>query len=270
MTEHGLPIVGVPCCVDVQEEGSVFHKAGEKYVMAVARASHCLPLMIPALGDWYDPYELAEKLDGLLLTGSPSNVEPHHYEGEASRPGTHHDPVRDATTLPLIRAALEVGLPLFAICRGHQELNVALGGTLHQNVHELEGRNDHRSDKTRPLDERYLERHPVTLTQGGVLQTLAGGAATAMVNSLHEQAIDRIADRLEVEAISDDGVIEATSVKGAETFALSVQWHPEHPLALDWPLSKAMFAAFGEACGHRRASRGGTGRRGGRRRNHAA
>ena len=270
MTEHGLPIVGVPCCVEAQEEGAVFHKVGEKYLMAVASASHCMPLMIPALGDWYDPYELAAKLDGLMLTGSPSNVEPHHYEGEASRPGTHHDPVRDATTLPLIGAALETGLPLFAICRGHQELNVALGGTLHQNVQEVDGKNDHRSDKTRPHDERYLERHPVTLMPAGVLHTLSGGETQVMVNSLHEQAIDRVADRLEIEAVSDDGVVEAVSVKGAESFALSVQWHPEHPLALEWPLSRAMFAAFGEACSQRRASRGGTVRRGGRGRNHAA
>lgn len=270
MTEHGLPIVGVPCCVEAQEEGAVFHKVGEKYLMAAASASHCMPLMIPALGDWYDPFELVAELDGLMLTGSPSNVEPRHYEGEASRPGTHHDPVRDATTLPLIGAALETGLPLFAICRGHQELNVALGGTLHQNVQELDGKDDHRSDKTRPHDERYLERHPVTLTPAGVLHTLSGGETRVMVNSLHEQAIDRVADRLEIEAISDDGVIEATSVKGAESFALSVQWHPEHPLALEWPLSRAMFDAFGEACGQRRASRGGTVRRGGRGRNHAA
>jgi putative glutamine amidotransferase len=270
MTEHGLPIVGIPCCVTAREEGGAYHKVGEKYLMSVARASHCLPLLIPALGEWYDPDELAAKLDGLMLTGSPSNVEPYHYDGEASRPETHHDPVRDATTLPLIRAALEAGLPLFAICRGHQELNVALGGTLHQYVQELDGKDDHRSDKTRQFDERYLEAHPVTLAPGGVLHTLSGGETSVMVNSLHEQAIDRVADRLEVEAFSEDGVVEATSVKGAESFALSVQWHPEHPLALDWPLSRAMFAAFGEACGQRRAARGGTVRRGGRGRNHAA
>ena len=270
MTEQRLPIVGVPCCVEAQDDDAIFHKVGEKYLMAVARASHCMPLMIPALGDWYDPHELVSKLDGLFLTGSPSNVEPHRYEGEPSRPGTHHDPVRDATTLPLIDAALEAGLPLFAICRGHQELNVALGGTLHQNIHELDGKNDHRADQTRPYDDRYLGRHPAALTPGGVLHTLSGGAATVMVNSLHAQAIDRVADRLEIEAISDDGVVEAVSVKGSESFALSVQWHPEHPVALEWPLSRAMFGAFGEACRQRLASRGGTVRRGGRGRNHAA
>ena len=271
MTEQDLPLVGVPACVTVDPESGAFHKVGEKYIMAVAKAARCMPLVVPALGEWYDPYELVARLDGLMLTGSPSNVEPHRYGGEPSRPGTHHDPVRDATTLPLITAALETGVPLFAICRGHQELNVALGGTLHQNVHELPGKNDHRSDQTVPFDERYRPRHKVKLTQGGVLYGLTGGATEAMVNSLHAQAIDRLGDRLEVEAMSEDGVIEAVSVRGVETFALSVQWHPEHAIALEWPLSQAMFTAFGEACRHRRASRGiGAVRRGGRGRTHAA
>lgn len=271
MTEHDLPLVGIPACAVNAEEGGPYHRVGEKYVTAVAHGARCMPLLIPPLGDWYDPYELADRLDGILLTGSPSNVEPHCYGGEPSRDGTHHDPCRDATTLPLIRAALESGVPVFGLCRGHQELNVALGGTLHQNVHELDGKEDHRSDKTVPHDERYLERHPVTLTPGGVLHGLSGGVARVMVNSLHAQAIDRPAGRLEIEAVSDDGVIEAASVKGAETFALSVQWHPEHPLAMEWPLSKAMFAAFGEACRMRRAARAaGSSRRGGRSRTRLA
>lgn len=255
MTEHDLPLVGIPACVTGDEDGGAFHKVGEKYIMAVAGASHCMPLLIPALGDWYDPYELAGRLDGLMLTGSPSNVEPHHYDGEPSRPGTHHDPVRDATTLPLIRAALELGVPLFAICRGHQELNVALGGSLHQNVHELDGKNEHRSDQTKPYDERYMERHPVHITPGGVLHGLTGGASEVMVNSLHAQAIDRVAGSLTVEAVSDDGVVEAVSVKDVKSFALSVQWHPEHRLALEWPLSRAMFQAFGDAARSRRLNR---------------
>ena len=270
MTEHDLPLVGIPACVTEEDNGSVFHKAGEKYITAVASAAHCMPLLIPALGDWYDPLELAGRLDGLMLTGSPSNVEPHRYDGAPSRPGTDHDPVRDATTLPLIRAALESGLPLFAICRGHQELNVALGGTLHQYVQELDGKDDHRSDKTVPHDDRYRERHPVRITPGGVLQGLNGGGDTAMVNSLHEQGIDRVADRLAVEAVSEDGIVEAVSVEGAQSFALSVQWHPEHPIALEWPLSQAMFAAFGEACRNRRAMRATGTARTGRRRDNAA
>ncbi len=255
MTEHDLPLVGIPACVVAEDGGGAFHKVGEKYIMAAARAAHCMPLLIPALGDWYDARELAGRLDGVMLTGSPSNVEPQRYGGEASRPGTHHDPVRDATTLPLIQAALELGVPLFAICRGHQELNVALGGSLHQNVHELDGKEDHRADQSQPYDDRYRERHAIRLTPGGVLQDMAGGASEVMVNTLHAQAIDRLADRLIVEAVSPDGVIEATTVRDAKGFALSVQWHPEHPIALEWPLSQAMFRAFGEAAQARRAAR---------------
>ena len=255
MTEHDLPLVGIPACVAQEESGSAFHKAGEKYIMAAAGAAHCMPLLIPALGDWYDPHELAARLDGLMLTGSPSNVEPHHYGGEPSRAGTHHDPVRDATTLPLIRAVLEQGVPLFAICRGHQELNVALGGTLHQYVQELPDTEDHRMDRSLAHDERYRERHTVKITPGGMLHALNDGAGVALVNSLHEQAIDRVADGLTIEAVSEDGIVEATTVRDARSFALSVQWHPEHPIALEWPLSRAMFAAFGEAAATRRAAR---------------
>jgi len=264
MTEHDLPLVGIPACVAVENGGGDFHKVGEKYIMAVAKASHCMPVLIPALGDWYDPYELAGRLDGLMLTGSPSNVEPHHYGGAASRPGTHHDPVRDATTLPLIRAVLELGVPLFAICRGHQELNVALGGTLHQNLHEEDGKEDHRSDKSKSYDDRYRERHAIRITAGSLLHRMADGAAEVMVNSLHAQAIDRLADGLVVEAVSPDGVVEAVTVRDARGFALSVQWHPEHPIALEWPLSRAMFEGFGDAARARRAARaagGATGTR---------
>ncbi len=268
MTEHDLPLIGIPACVVSDDGGGEFHKVGEKYIMAVASASHCMPMLIPALGEWYDPHELAGRLDGLMLTGSPSNVEPHRYGGTPSRPDTHHDPVRDATTLPLIHAALDLGVPVFAICRGHQELNVALGGTLHQNVHELDGRDDHRADQSRPYDDRYRERHPIRVTPGGVLHNMTGGATEVMVNSLHAQAIDRVADRLVVEAVSADGVVEAVTVRDAKGFTLSVQWHPEHPIALEWPLSRAMFESFGDAARACRAARPAAGASGAR--THAA
>lgn len=264
-----LPVVGIPACLVRDGAGDAYHRVGEKYVRSVAVAARCTPVLLPA-GDPGDPHALAKQLDGLLLTGSPSNVEPHHYGGEASRAATPHDPARDTLTLPLIRAALELGVAVFGLCRGHQELNVALGGSLHQAVHELPGKNDHRADRTRPYDDRYLERHPVRLRPGGVLHALSGGQLEVMVNSLHAQAIDRPADCLEVEAVSDDGVIEAVSVKGATNFVLSVQWHPEHPVALNWPLSRALFEAFGEACRNRQATRGRAARRGGRRRTRAA
>lgn len=270
MSECGLPIVGIPACLVSDGPGDSYHRVGEKYIRSVAVAARCMPMLLPALGGASDPDALAETLDGLLLTGSPSNVEPHHYGGGPSRAGTPHDPARDAVTLPLIRAALQRGVAVFGLCRGHQELNVALGGTLHQAVQELPGMNDHRADPTRPYDDRYLERHPVRLQAGGVLHALSGGQQEVMVNSLHAQAIDRPADCLEVEAISDDGIIEAVSVRGAANFALSVQWHPEHPVALNWPLSRAMFEAFGEACRERQAVRGRGARRGGRRRTRVA
>ncbi len=265
-----LPIVGIPACLVRDGAGDAYHRVGEKYVRSVTVGARCIPLLLPALGNSSDAHALAEQLDGLLLTGSPSNVEPHHYGGEPSRPGTPHDPARDAVTLPLIRASLKQGVAVFGLCRGHQELNVALGGSLHQAVQELPGKNDHRADQTRPYDDRYLERHPVRLQPGGVLHALSGGRLEVMVNSLHAQAIDRPADCLEVEAVSDDGIIEAVSIKGAANFALSVQWHPEHPVALTWQLSRAMFEAFGEACRHRQAIRGRGPRRGGRGRTRVA
>ncbi len=256
MSHEIHPLVGVSACTLDSDEFRNF-KVGEKYVTSVSNGAGCLPVLIPPLGDWYDCRMLLERLDGLFLTGSPSNVEPHHYEGTPSREGVLHDPARDETTLPLIRSALDMGVPLFAVCRGHQELNVALGGTLYQHLEEVPGKDDHRMERHLPPDDRYRARHPVTVQPGGTLERLAGGAVEVMVNSLHGQAIDRPADGLFVEAISHDGVIEAVSVKDAKGFALSVQWHPEHPVALEWPLSQAMYRAFGDAARARQRSRSG-------------
>ncbi|HEX6144637.1 MAG TPA: gamma-glutamyl-gamma-aminobutyrate hydrolase family protein [Geminicoccaceae bacterium] len=240
------PSVGVPACL-VPRDHFHFHQAGDKYVDAVLDGARGLPLVIPALGARLDPDLVLDRLDGLMLTGSPSNVGAQHYGGPAARADDIADPARDATTLPLIRRALERGVPLFAICRGIQELNVALGGSLHQHVHEIAGRRDHRSDKTRPAAERYGPVHRVTLTPGGLLQTILDGAQEIEVNSLHAQGIDRPAGRLVIEAQADDGTIEAVSVAGGRGFALGVQWHPEWRV-LDNPISRRLFAAFGEAC----------------------
>ena len=177
---------------------------------------------------------LLDRLDGLLLTGSPSNVHPSQYGGEPSHPETLHDPERDATTLPLIREAVRRDLPILAICRGIQELNVALGGTLHQRVHELPGRLNHRSRKDSP-DGPYGPAHSVALTPGGLLASLAG-TNEMMVNSLHSQGIDRPGPMLRVEAVAPDGQIEAVSLPEAR-FVVGVQWHPEYK-ALENPFSK--------------------------------
>jgi putative glutamine amidotransferase len=240
------PLIGIPACL-VSRDGFAYHQVGDKYVDCVIDGAGGLPLLIPALGPRLDFDALLAGLDGLLITGSPSNVEPHHYGGPAPPPDSLCDPARDATTLPLIRRALDLAVPVLAICRGLQELNVALGGTLHQEVHELPGRLDHRSDKTVPLVERYELVHPVRLAPDGALQKLLSGAPTIEVNSLHGQAIDRLAEGLAVEALAPDGTIEAVSVEHAPAFALAVQWHPEWRV-LENPTSRRLFAAFGAAC----------------------
>ena len=247
------PVIGIPACL-VPRDGFAFHQVGDKYVDSVIDGAGGLPLIIPALGPRLDFEALLAELDGLLITGSPSNVEPHHYGGLAVRPDSPCDPARDATTLPLIRRALELAIPMLAICRGLQELNVALGGTLHQEVHELPGRLDHRSDKTVSPTERYHPVHPVRLAPDGVLRKLLDGAGTIQVNSLHAQAIDRLAEGLVVEARAPDGTIEAVSVRDAPGFALAVQWHPEWRV-LENPTSRRLFAAFGAACRARQRAR---------------
>ena len=219
---------------------------GEKYLTAVRDGAEALPFPIPALGHSLDADDLLAKVDGLLLTGSPSNVEPHHYEGEPSRPGTLHDPHRDETTLRLIDRALETGVPLFAICRGYQELNVVLGGSLHQHVEEQPGYHDHRENPDDPLDVQYGPSHAVCLVEGGMLHGLAG-TDTVTVNSLHSQGVARLADGVTVEAVADDGLIEAFVVDGAPGFTLAVQWHPEWKVTEN-EFSLAMFRAFGNAC----------------------
>lgn len=244
MTETIAPLIGVTACREADGDHPRHH-VGEKYVACVPTAMGGIPVVIPSLGGLVDPAAIVARLDGLLVTGSPSNVEPHHYAGEPSVPGTLHDPLRDATTLPLIRAAVAAGLPLFCICRGIQELNVALGGSLHQRVQDLPGRRDHRSRKDVDFDAKYADVHDIALTPGGVLHGLFG-TAQVQVNSLHAQAIDRPAPGLRVEAVAADGTIEAVSMPGARGFVLAVQWHPEWPDPLR-PVSRELFAAFARA-----------------------
>lgn len=246
------PLVGISTCV--KEINTLpFHAVNQRYLLALSEAAGVMPMMVPALGDRIDFAELAGRLNGLVVTGSPSNIEPHHYGCERARDDILHDPARDATTLPLLREAIRQGLPVFAVCRGIQELNVVMGGTLHQFLHEVPGRLDHRSDKSKPIGERAGLSHPVTLTPGGALERIAG-RQEVMVNSLHGQGIDRVGDGLLVEAVSPDGVVEAVSVADAPTFQIGVQWHPEALYNTD-EFACALFRAFGNAVREHAAGR---------------
>ncbi|MGE8496732.1 MAG: gamma-glutamyl-gamma-aminobutyrate hydrolase family protein [Pseudomonas sp.] len=247
-----LPLIGVTACTK-QIGLHPYHIAGDKYLRAVAVGAGGLPLIIPSLAELLDTPTLIENLDGLLFTGSPSNVEPHHYSGPASAPGTLHDPARDQTTLPLIRQAIEAGIPVLGICRGFQEMNVAFGGTLHQAVHDVDGLMDHREPADEPVEVQYAPSHALRVQPGGVLDGL-GLPHEIVVNSIHGQGVQRLAPGLRVEALAPDGLVEAFSVMSAKSFALGVQWHPEWQVRSN-PNYLALFQAFGEACRERARQR---------------
>ncbi|MGH8316250.1 MAG: gamma-glutamyl-gamma-aminobutyrate hydrolase family protein, partial [Steroidobacterales bacterium] len=192
------PIVGVPC--DRKVVGDYhWHMVREEYLRGVIEGAGCAPVLIPAFGDLYDVEDLLDRFDGLLLTGSLSNVEPQRYQGPASDAGTLHDPARDSITLPLIPAAIERGVPVFGICRGFQEMNVALGGTLHQKIHEIPGYGDHRADESRGPQGRFDPAHEIELERDSFLHQLIG-QDRVRVNSLHGQGIDRLAPGVSIEA----------------------------------------------------------------------
>jgi putative glutamine amidotransferase len=236
------PIVLVPAC-NRMIGGLCYHVAASKYVEAV-RLAGGQPLIVPSV-EAPDDDALLDLAHGLLLTGSPSNVHPRHYDEHVLDESLPLDPARDAWILPLIPKVLARGMPLFAICRGFQEANVALGGTLHQAVHQVSGYADHRDRDEDPIEVQYALAHDVVIEPGGVLERLLGSDRIA-VNSLHGQGVKRLAPRLKVEARAPDGLVEAFSVPDAEGFALAVQWHPEWHAAEN-PVSMRLLNAFGDA-----------------------
>jgi putative glutamine amidotransferase len=241
---HALVIV--PACVNLIG-AQPHHTVQAKYLDAVVIGAQCMPLVLPAFGAATDFDAVLALADGIMLTGSPSNVAPSLYGQQVHNPALPQDAARDATTMPLILAALERGIPLLAVCRGFQEMNVALGGTLHQAVQEIDGMQDHREKKNDTLEQQYGPAHRVVLTPGGRMAQLLDGKQELMVNSLHGQGIDRLAPGLNIEARADDGLVEAYTVAGAAGFTLAVQWHPEWRVAEN-AASMALFQAFGEAC----------------------
>jgi len=243
------PTIVLPAC-RWDKDGLSYHTIGDKYVRAVAAAVGGLPVMLPSLAEHYDIESIVARADGVMLTGSPSNVEPGHYGQPPNEKAEPHDTWRDAVTLPLIRHALSAGCPLLAICRGMQELNVALGGTLHPRLHDVDGRMDHRRPDDPDPDVQYSTNHAIDIAPGGVLAKLLD-TDRLTVNSLHWQGIAEPAADLRIEATAADGTVEAVSLPGAPGFVLGVQWHPEYRPERS-AAARAIFRAFGDAA-HARA-----------------
>ncbi len=245
------PLVGISCCsVQIGVFGMPKHAASDTYVRATDEVIGGVPILLPANGPAADIETLLDRLDGIILTGSRSNVHPTLYDGPPHAEGTPEDPARDGLTLPLIRAAIARGVPLLAICRGFQELNVALGGSLHQRLQDLPDRFDHSTPMQPSARVRQGKAHTVRLVPGGWLHRLAGRTDIA-VNSLHNQGIETLAPGLAVEGVAPDGTIEAVRVVASGAgpaigYANGVQWHPEYDWRTD-SLSKAIFEQFGDA-----------------------
>lgn len=237
------PIVVI--VADIREfDAERWHCVPDQYLAAVSKVANVLPLFLPALGEDIDIDALLDRVDGVMLSGSKANVHPSNFGVEPHERFEPYDQDRDATSLPLTRAAIERGVPFFAICRGVQEMNVALGGSLKAKIHEDEGVLDHRAPTTEIRDQLFAIAHTVTTREGGCVERVIG--AQPRVNSLHEQAIDVVAPRLQVEATADDGTVEAVSVIDAKDYAVGVQWHPEYWAESD-ATSRRLFEAFGNA-----------------------
>lgn len=239
------PVVGIIGNEGVMNDTYRIHATGMMNCTAVAEVSDCTPLVIPADPRLVSVAELLDLCDGFLLTGGRPNVHPSEYGEDETPAHGSFDRNRDAVTLPLIRACVERGQPFFGICRGFQEVNVAMGGSLYPEIRDLPGRLNHRMPPDGTIEEKFALRHKVSLKPGGAFARLFG-ADEVMTNTLHGQGIARPGSRIEVEGEAPDGTPEALRVREAAGFTLSVQWHPEYNAATD-PVSRPLFAAFGDA-----------------------
>jgi len=235
-------------------DGYNWHAAISTYIEALIGTANVMPTIMPSMGGALDLDAYLDRVDGVLITGSRSNVNPALYGGEATEANGPYDPERDASTLPLIRRTIERGVPLFAICRGIQELNVALGGTLRTEIQEEAGTGDHRAKDSPHHDERFAMAHEIKVLPDSQLASFLGGEPVE-VNSLHRQALGALGRGIVVEATAEDGTIEAVTVANAPGFVLATQWHPEYWAASDGP-SQKLFTAFGRAVRAYGASRG--------------
>ncbi|SEL45039.1 gamma-glutamyl-gamma-aminobutyrate hydrolase [Colwellia chukchiensis] len=243
---NSKPVVGITCCSTLN---GIHHQqvVGDKYIRALIEGSDVIPVLIPGFGE--QMAAILPHLDGLYLTGSYSNMEPHHFGGDDLGVEMPRDPNRDTTNLYLLKQAVELKMPVFGICRGFQEMNVALGGTLHQQLFTLDNMMEHRENKSLTIDEQYSLAHELTLNPQGVLAEIMAGELTQQVNSLHGQGVAKLAPPLKVEASAPDGLVEAFSLADNSSFYLGVQWHPEWKIQQQ-PFYAAIFKRFGEACRH--------------------
>jgi len=246
------PVVAVIC--DTNRQGPhLVHQTGDKYLEALVSCANVTPVLVPAVPGLINAPEIANFADGILFTGGYSNIQRQRYGLAPAPKGEHEDPARDALTLSLCGDIFNTALPVLAICRGLQELNVAFGGTLHPRLKDVKGRMEHGADAQDPIDKQYGLVHRVSLKADGCLMEIVG-EAEFMVNSVHVQGIDKLASGLTIEAEANDGTIEAVSVDAAEAFALAVQWHPEWKAAEN-PQSVKIFGAFGDAVRSHKATR---------------
>ncbi len=239
------PIVGIISNSYLSNDNYPVHAGGEMNASAIADVSGCMPLLIPADPRFVSVEELMAQCDGFLLTGGRPNVHPEEYGEAATAAHGEFDRARDAITLPLVRACVERGQPFFGICRGFQEVNVAMGGTLYPEIRDLPGRMNHRMPPDGTLEEKFEIRHKVSVSEGGLFHEIFG-ASEVMTNTLHGQGIKTAGSRVVIDGYADDGTPEAIFIKDAPGFTASVQWHPEWNAAGD-PVSRPLFEAFGAA-----------------------
>jgi putative glutamine amidotransferase len=251
------PVIGVIGNTHNVENRFSAQLVGEQNLRAIAEVTGALPLMFAGNPKITDIPTLLETVDGILLTGARANVHPSHFNTEPHARHEPYDQNRDAVALPLINACVAAGIPVFGICRGFQEMNVAAGGSLHPEIRELPGRMNHRMPRLEngeihpDMTVVFADRHDVQLIPDGVFARLLG-RETIRVNSLHGQGVDELGNRIVVEGVAEDGTIEAIRFKEAQGSALGVQWHAEYDPQIN-PINRALFEAFGEAVRARRA-----------------
>jgi len=239
------PTVGIICNSHLINEQYAVHAGGTMNTEAVACVSRAMPVLIPADPRFVSIEELMARCDGFVFPGGRPNVHPEEYGEAETEAHGEFDRARDAIALPLIRACVERGQPILGICRGFQEVAVAMGSTLHPEIRELPGRMNHRMPPDGTTEEKFAIRHKVTFIEGSQCAQVFG-ATEVMTNTLHGQGIKTPGARILVEGVAEDGTPEAITVRDAPGYTVSVQWHPEYNAAQD-PVSRPLFESFGEA-----------------------